>query len=57
LHAGIAFAPWRVRSRSTGYPRELVTLDQMAGAIVRAVENPPPQGSRRIVEAPAIAGP
>ncbi len=35
----------------------LVTLDQMAGAIVRAVENPPPRGSRRIVETPAIAGP
>lgn len=43
---------WRDGARRLG----LVTLDQMAAAIVRAVENPPPFGSSRIVEAPAIAG-
>ena len=35
----------------------LVTLEQMVDAIVRAVENPPPAGARRIVDASAIAGP
>ena len=53
FYAAAGLVPaWREGARRLG----LVTLDQMAGAIVRAVENPPPPGSRRIVEAPAIAG-
>jgi hypothetical protein len=32
----------------------LVTLPQMVGALVRAVENPPPAGQIRIVEVPDI---
>ena len=43
---------WRDGARRLG----LVTLGQMTGAIVRAVENPPPPGSTRIVDVPAIAG-
>ena len=34
----------------------LVTLDQMIAALVRAVEDPPPKGSMRIVEVPDIRG-
>ena len=34
----------------------LVTLDQMVSALVRAVEEPPPAGTVRIVEVPAIRG-
>jgi nucleoside-diphosphate-sugar epimerase len=43
---------WRDGARRLG----LVTLEQMVASIVRAVENPPPAGSRRIVDASAIAG-
>ncbi len=43
---------WREGARRLG----LVTLDQMVGAIVRAVEDPPGSGIRRIVEVPTIAG-
>jgi len=43
---------WRDGARRLG----LVTLDQMTGAIVRAVENPPDPGSSRVVDVPAIAG-
>jgi uncharacterized protein YbjT (DUF2867 family) len=43
---------WRDGARRLG----LVTLEQMVGAIVRAVENPPPPGSRCVVDASAIAG-
>jgi uncharacterized protein YbjT (DUF2867 family) len=43
---------WREGARRLG----LVTLDQMIGALVRAVEDPPPPGSSRVVEVPAIAG-
>ncbi len=42
---------WRDGARRLG----LVTLDQMTGAIVRAVENPPAPGSSRVVEVPEIA--
>jgi uncharacterized protein YbjT (DUF2867 family) len=43
---------WRGGARRLG----LVTLDQMVGAIVRAVEDPPSSGTSRIVEVPTIAG-
>ena len=43
---------WREGARRLG----LVTLDQMVDAIVRAVEDPPGSGIRRIVEVPRIAG-
>jgi uncharacterized protein YbjT (DUF2867 family) len=43
---------WRDGARRLG----LVTLDQMIGALVHAVENPPPPGSSRVVDVPAIAG-
>jgi hypothetical protein len=32
----------------------LVTIDQMASALVHAVENPPRRGTSRIVDVPAI---
>jgi hypothetical protein len=34
----------------------LVTLDQMVNALVRAVEEPPPAGTVRIVDVPGIRG-
>ena len=43
---------WREGARRLG----LVTLDQMVDAIVRAVEDPPGSGIRRIVEVPRITG-
>ena len=41
---------WRADAARLG----LVTLAQMVNALVHAVENPPPVGSQRIVNAPAI---
>jgi nucleoside-diphosphate-sugar epimerase len=41
---------WRDGAQRLG----LVTLTQMVNALVRAVEDPPPGGSRRVVEVPAI---
>ena len=32
----------------------LVTIDQMIAALVHAIENPPPAGTARIVDVPAI---
>jgi uncharacterized protein YbjT (DUF2867 family) len=43
---------WRDGARRLG----LVTLGQMTGAIVCAIENPPAPGSSRVVDVPAIAG-
>ena len=43
---------WRDGARRLG----LVTVEQMTGALVRAIENPPPSGSSRVVDVPAIAG-
>ena len=43
---------WRGGARRLG----LVTLDQMVRAIVRAVEQPPPSGTIRIVDVAGIAG-
>jgi uncharacterized protein YbjT (DUF2867 family) len=43
---------WREGARRLG----LVTLDQMVGAIVRAVEQPPPPRTIRIVDVEGIAG-
>jgi len=43
---------WRGGARRLG----LVTLDQMVRAIVRAVEQPPPWGTIRIVDVAGIAG-
>lgn len=43
---------WRDGARRLG----LVTLGQMTDALVRAVENPPPPGSSRVVDVTAIAG-
>jgi len=43
---------WRDGARRLG----LVTLDQMVRAIVRAVEQPPPSGTVRIVDVKGIAG-
>jgi uncharacterized protein YbjT (DUF2867 family) len=43
---------WRESARRLG----LVTLDQIVGAIVRAVEQPPPSGTMRIIDAQGIAG-
>jgi len=40
--------------RDTARRLGLVTLRQMVTALVRAVENPPPTGSIRIVEVPSI---
>src|SRR5258705_742158 len=40
--------------RQTAQRLALVTLGQMVRALVRAVENPPPAGSVRIVEVPQI---
>ena len=41
---------WRADAARLG----LVTLAQMVNALVHAVANPPPVGSQRIVNAPAI---
>ena len=43
---------WRESARRLG----LVTLDQIVGAIVRAVEQPPPSGTMRIIDVEGIAG-
>jgi uncharacterized protein YbjT (DUF2867 family) len=43
---------WRESARRLG----LVTLDQIVGAIVRAVEQPPPLGTMRIIDVEGIAG-
>jgi uncharacterized protein YbjT (DUF2867 family) len=40
--------------RDTAQRLGLVTLRQMVGALVRAVENPPAPGTQRIIEVPAI---
>ncbi|MGH8714268.1 MAG: epimerase, partial [Casimicrobiaceae bacterium] len=54
FYAVAALVPsWRAGSRRLG----LVTLRQMVDAIVRAVENPPPPGTIRVVEVPAIRAP
>jgi len=42
--------------RETAMRLGLVTLGQMVTALVRAVENPPPTGSIRIIDVPAIRG-
>ena len=41
---------WRESARRL----RLVTLKQMVNALVRAVENPPPAGTQRVVEVPAM---
>jgi uncharacterized protein YbjT (DUF2867 family) len=43
---------WRESARRLG----LVTLAQIVGAIVRAVEQPPPPGTMRIIDVEEIAG-
>jgi uncharacterized protein YbjT (DUF2867 family) len=43
---------WRESARRLG----LVTLDQIVGAIVRAVEQPPPSGTMRIIDVEGITG-
>jgi uncharacterized protein YbjT (DUF2867 family) len=51
LYAVASIVPsWRAGARRMG----LVTRPQMVRALVRAVEEPPPAGSRRVVEVPAI---
>ncbi|MEO8452485.1 MAG: hypothetical protein ABI647_22015 [Gemmatimonadota bacterium] len=51
LYAVASIVPsWRDGARRMG----LVTLRQMVGALVRAVEEPPPAGVRRVVEVPEI---
>jgi uncharacterized protein YbjT (DUF2867 family) len=45
-----AIPAWRDSARRLG----LVSLAQMVGALVRAVESPPPAGTRRIVAVPEI---
>ena len=40
--------------RETALRLGLVTLRHMVAALVRAIENPPPIGSVRVVEAPEI---
>src|SRR5262249_39773430 len=43
------------RTREGAIRLGLVTIDQMIAALVRAVEDPPPAGSVRIVDVPSIA--
>jgi uncharacterized protein YbjT (DUF2867 family) len=51
LYAVASFVPaWRDGARRLG----LVSLNQMVNALVRAVENPPPARTVRIVDVPAI---
>jgi uncharacterized protein YbjT (DUF2867 family) len=51
LYALASLVPaWREGARRLG----LVTLDQMVNALVRAVEEPPPAGTVRIVDVPGI---
>ena len=53
LYALASLVPaWREGARRLG----LVTLDQMVNALVRAVEEPPPSGTVRIVDVPGIRG-
>ena len=44
-------------TRQTAYRLGLVTLPQMVGALVSAVEAPPPTGTVRVIEVPDIARP
>ena len=41
-------------TRDTAVRLGLVTLEQMTAALVRAIENPPPAGTFRIIDVPAI---
>jgi uncharacterized protein YbjT (DUF2867 family) len=41
---------WRDDARRLG----MVTLDQMTRALVRAIEAPPPRGTRRVLDVPGI---
>jgi len=41
-------------TRDTALRLGLVTLEQMVAALVRAIEEPPPAGTIRIVDVPAI---
>jgi uncharacterized protein YbjT (DUF2867 family) len=51
LYALASLVPaWREGARRLG----LVSLDQMITALVRAVEEPPPTGTVRIVDVPGI---
>ena len=43
-----------LNARKAGGRHGLVSRDQMVNALVRAVENPPPAGTVRVVEVPAI---
>ena len=45
---------WLPGTRATARRLGLVTLAQMVAALVAAVETPPPPGTRRIVDVPAI---
>jgi len=47
-------AEWLPGTRATALRLGLVTLAQMARALVAAVEDPPPQGTRRVVDVPSI---
>jgi len=42
------------RTRDTARRLGLVTLEQMVAALLRAIEEPPPAGTIRIVDVPAI---
>ena len=42
------------RTREGAIRLGLVTIDQMIAALVHAIENPPPSGTARIVDVPAI---
>ena len=42
------------RTRDGAIRLGLVTIDQMIAALVHAIENPPPAGTARIVDVPAI---
>jgi uncharacterized protein YbjT (DUF2867 family) len=47
-------AEWLPNTRATARRLGLVTLAQMVGALVSAVEHPPASGAARIVDVPAI---
>jgi len=49
-----AVAQWLPGLRSTAQRLGLVTLEQMVNALVAAIETPPPPGTQRIVDVPAI---
>jgi nucleoside-diphosphate-sugar epimerase len=42
------------RTRDGAIRLGLVTIDQMIAALVHAIEDPPPAGTARIVDVPAI---